>query len=326
MSRGLSGITHDELDVLQLLLRQDSIAWPRARQASSRLSKPRFHYILNKLIQSNLVSWAYGRYSVSDRAKELLEPYRVKRAVILAAGMGTRMRPVTSVIPKPMVRVKGKRIIETQLDALLAAGITDITIVRGYQGHVFNELLGKYPMIQFIDNPSWESAGAIVSVELAVSLLEGAYVIEADLYINNPTILRSYEFYSSYCGVQGKVVDDWHFYTDDDRQIACLDHGTSHNSYGHSYRFVGIMHWSAGDAKQLLGDLRLIMQDPANHQRFIESVPFDSQSGSYSIYARPVSANDVFELDTYKELQQLRSSRLKTHSVQSPIMATQGNY
>ena len=54
-----------------------------------------------------------------------LEPYRAKRAVFIAAGFGSRMVPITLNTPKPLVRVNGKRIIDTLLDAVVAAGIEE---------------------------------------------------------------------------------------------------------------------------------------------------------------------------------------------------------
>lgn len=89
-------------------------------------------------------------YDVTLKGYEVLEPYRVKKAIFLAAGFGSRMVPITLNTPKPLVLVHGKRIIETLLDAVVAAGIEDITIVRGYLGEQFDVLLHKYPKIKFI--------------------------------------------------------------------------------------------------------------------------------------------------------------------------------
>ena len=61
----------------------------------------------------------------------------------MAAGFGSRMVPVTLYTPKPLVRVNGRRIIDTVIDAALAASIDDIVIVRGYKGDAFDELLDE---------------------------------------------------------------------------------------------------------------------------------------------------------------------------------------
>ena len=65
---------------------------------------------------------------LSDKGLRLLEPHRVKRAIILAAGLSERLAPVTLSVPKPLVTVKGKRIVDTLIDALLAAEIEDIRL------------------------------------------------------------------------------------------------------------------------------------------------------------------------------------------------------
>ena len=65
---------------------------------------------------------------VTARGIAALEPYRVKRAVLLAAGFGSRLLPVTVNTPKPLARVHGVRIIDRLIDALLDAGISEIYI------------------------------------------------------------------------------------------------------------------------------------------------------------------------------------------------------
>ena len=96
-----------------------------------------------------------------------LEPYRVKRIVFIAAGFGTRLVPITLNTPKPLVRVKGVRIIDTMLDAAVAAGIEEIIIVRGYLSEQFDQLLYKYPNIKFIENPAYNEANNISSAMCA---------------------------------------------------------------------------------------------------------------------------------------------------------------
>ena len=65
---------------------------------------------------------------ITKKGLKVLEPYRVKRAIFIAAGFGSRLVPITLNTPKPLVRVKGVRIIDTLLDAVIAAGIEEIII------------------------------------------------------------------------------------------------------------------------------------------------------------------------------------------------------
>ena len=106
----------------------------------------------NGLLEDNLIT----NFGLS-----VLEKYRVKRAVFIAAGFGSRLVPITLNTPKPLIKVKGKRIIDTLLDACLDAGIDDIYIVRGYLSEQFDVLLKKYPMIKFIENELYNESNNI---------------------------------------------------------------------------------------------------------------------------------------------------------------------
>lgn len=66
------------------------------------------------------------------------------QAIILAAGLGTRLRPITDEVPKCMVPVNGIRIIDKQIDNLHKAGVKDIVIVGGYKADVLKKHLERY--------------------------------------------------------------------------------------------------------------------------------------------------------------------------------------
>lgn len=66
----------------------------------------------------------------------------IKKAMILAAGRGERMRPLTDTLPKPLLKVDGKALIEYHIEALKAAGIKDIVINTAWLGDIIPEYLG----------------------------------------------------------------------------------------------------------------------------------------------------------------------------------------
>ena len=68
----------------------------------------------------------------------------MRKAVILAAGRGTRLGAITDEVPKPMVRVKGKPILEHLLDRLRAAGFEEALIVTGYRAEAIESHFGNY--------------------------------------------------------------------------------------------------------------------------------------------------------------------------------------
>lgn len=146
--------------------------------------------------------------SVTGYGLRELERYRVKRAVFIAARFGSRLVPITLNTPKPLIRVKGKRLIDSLLDAVIAAGIEEIYIVRGYLTEQFDQLLYKYPMIKFIENPAYNESNNISSIVWANYLLRNAYVLEADLLPYNKKLITRYQYASNYLGIPVKVTDD----------------------------------------------------------------------------------------------------------------------
>ena len=96
---------------------------------------------INKTIKELTEKGFIENKQITPAGLSALEPYRVKRAIFIAAGFGTRLVPITFNTPKPLVRVHGIRIIDRLIDACLLAGINEIYIVRGYLSELFDQLL-----------------------------------------------------------------------------------------------------------------------------------------------------------------------------------------
>lgn len=237
---------------------------------------------------------------ITESGLNALEPYRAKRAIFLAAGMGTRMRPLTINTPKPMVRVHGKRIIETILEAVTATGINEIWIVRGYLGEEFELLKTKYPNIHFIENEVYNGTGTISSVYRVRDLLENAYVLESDLVVNNPSVIKKYHWRSDYLGAKVDETDDWYLRTDNEGTI--VDIGV--NAEGENlYKLVGISYWSSEDGKKLKKDLEKAYDSENGEKLSWSRIPFVINKDHYQAGIAVCELNDVTEIDSFKELQ-----------------------
>ena len=126
-------ITKREFDTLVLLTETKEVVSQKDMAERLKISAEAVNKTVKELTEKNYCE--NGR--ITQDGLDALEPYRVKRAVFVAAGFGSRMVPVTLNTPKPLVRVNGTRIIDTLLDAVVEAGIPEIVIVRGYLGEQF---------------------------------------------------------------------------------------------------------------------------------------------------------------------------------------------
>lgn len=233
---------------------------------------------------------------------DALEPYRVKRAIILAAGFGSRMIPLTFNTPKPLIRVKGKMMIESLMDAIEAAGIPEVILVRGYLWEMFDSLLHKYPNIKFIQNPLFNEANNISSAYMIKDMLCNAYVCEADLLVSNPGLIRKYEYESNYLGKYVDYTDDWCFNVKGGIIKDVMVGGTD------CYHMYGISYWNAKDGRQMATDIEATYKMPGGKERYWDEVSLRFFKKNYEIAVRPCFEGDIIEIDTFNELKALDSN------------------
>lgn len=234
---------------------------------------------------------------ITEKGLLALEPYRVKRAIFIAAGFGSRLVPITLNTPKPLVRVNGKRIIDTLIDACLAADIKEIYIVRGYLAEQFDQLLYKYPMIKFLENPLYNEANNISSTLVAADLFENSYILEADLLVYNPDIIKKYHYTSDVIGIWKERTDDWCFETDKAGFVTKEKVGGLN-----CYQMVGIYYINKEDGKKLSHHIKEAYNSPGGKEKYWETVPNQVYRGQYKIFVRPAADGDVIEIDTFNEL------------------------
>lgn len=288
-------LTRKEFNLLTTLASCDESLSQRELARRSGFSLGTANKLLSALTQSGLV--ADNR--ITESGLSMLEPFRVKKAVFLAAGFGSRLVPVTLNTPQPLVRVNGKRLIDGLIDAVLALGITDITIVRGYLGEQFDQLLYKYPMIRFLENPIYNESNNISSALVARFGLANAYVLESDLLIKNPSILRKYHYESDFLGIPKARSDDWCF---------MLKNGfIAEEKFGglNCYQMVGISYWNAQDGAKLSADLKEAYEQPGGKERYWEQVPLCVFKDQYQVGILPCTQEDIVEIDTFRELKQI---------------------
>lgn len=108
------------------------------------------------------------------------------RAIIIAAGQGTRLRPYTADRPKTMVEVAGKPILHHQIDALRSAGVTDIVVIRGYMGRRIDA-----PGVRFVDNHDFKKNNILESLMKAGTELTGDVIVSYGDIVYHPAVVQA---------------------------------------------------------------------------------------------------------------------------------------
>lgn len=296
-------LTLNQFEILEYLERtQNNRVTQRELAKIKYLSVGTVNKTLNELQEMELVKTKDRNiFEVTLKGYEYLEPYRVKKAIFLAAGFGSRMVPITLNTPKPLVLVHGKRLIDTLLDAVLAANILDITIVRGYLGEQFDVLKKKYPMIKFVDNPLYNETNNISSIYLVRDQLQSAYVFESDLLLYNSKLIRKYEYSTNYLGIPMERSDDWCFEVKRD-YITKMKVGGEN-----CYQMVGISFWNDEDGRKMNQDITDVFHMPGGKEKYWDQVALDEKIEKYRIMVKQCDLMDVAEIDTFNELKKIDS-------------------
>lgn len=294
-------LTLNQFEVLVRIEReQDKKHTQRALAKEMDLSLGVVNKTLAELIELELIkAQDNSLYTVTLKGYEWLEPHRVRKAIFIAAGFGSRLVPITLNTPKPLVLVHGKKIIESLLDAVVEAGIEDITIVRGYLGEQFDCLLNKYPHIKFIENQIYNEANNISSAFLVKDMLANAYVFESDLLLYNPKVIRKYEYSSNYLGMKVDMTDDWCFYTKGGYISKLAVGGTD------CFHMFGISYWNKEDAAKMSTDIEKVFKMPGGKEKYWDEVALRECIDHYKILVKPVHKGDIVEIDTFNELKQI---------------------
>lgn len=106
----------------------------------------------------------------------------VKTAVILAAGLGSRLKEKTKDSPKGFLEIEGQSLIERSVSLLLKAGITKIIIGTGYLHEHFDQLRTRYPQIVTGRNSEYATTGSMATLYVLRDLIDGPFLLlESDL-------------------------------------------------------------------------------------------------------------------------------------------------
>jgi len=224
--------------------------------------------------------------------------HRVKRAIIMAAGSGTRLHPLTLETPKPLIPVNGVRMIDSIIAALHENGIFEIIVVVGYRKEAFLPLEAEIPGLKLVENIWYEQCNNISSLYAAREYLGDCMILDGDQLIRRAGILSPLFYSSGYSAAwTDKETKEWLLTVRDGVIQSCSRSGGKHG-----WQLYSISRWSAEDGARLRRHLETEFEERKNRQIYWDDVPLFCYPENYRLGIHPIRKEDILEIDSLEEL------------------------
>ena len=225
------------------------------------------------------------------------EIHTVERAIIMAAGIGKRMQPLTCSIPKPLVKVNGVRMIDTVVKGLRKNGIEEIHVVVGHLKEQFYEWAKGQHGINIINNPYYDTCNNISSLYVAREHLNDCMILDGDQIVYNTSILAPQFILSGYNAVwSNEDTNEWLMEVEDGIVKRCSRTGGSHG-----WKLYSISRWTAEDGEKLKKHLEYEFQS-GNRQVYWDDIVMFCHFNDYKLGIREMKVSDIIEIDSIEEL------------------------
>ena len=287
-------MNYTEFRILCLIKQNPKI---RQRQLASacRISLGSANNALKSLRSQGLVGKAGG---VTDTGIAALEPYKVKNAVIMAAGLSSRFAPISYERPKGTLKVRGEVLIERQIKQLHEAGIDDVTVVVGYKKEEFFYLEDSLG-VKIVVNDEYATRNNNSTIKKVGDRLGNTYICSSDNYFTeNP--FEQYVYDSYYASVYHEgPIDEYCLTTkgkDDTIVEAVFGGSDAWITMGHAY-------WDRSYAQTFLEILDRVYEKPETAGKLWEDI-YAEHIGALPMRIRRYPSDVIWEFDSLDELRE----------------------
>ena len=232
---------------------------------------------------------------------------RIKRAVIMAAGFGSRMQPITIETPKPLIKVNGQRMIDSIIDALHKNNIFEIYVVVGYKKEAFYKWAEKKEGIKLIENNLYKSCNNISSLYAARDFIGESFILDGDQIIYNKEILNPEFTKSGYsCIWTEDQTDEWLMTVNENKKvISCSRVGGKKG-----WQLFSISRWTKEDGEKLKHYIEKEFIENKNTQSYWDDIAMFCYPESFDLTIYPMNKGDIVEIDSFEELCEIDKSYL----------------
>lgn len=233
---------------------------------------------------------------------------KIKNAIILAAGMGIRLQPITCGIPKCLVSVHDIPIIENQIQVLHKLGVKNIYVISGYMQNKLAYLADKYQNVEIRYNDKFSISNNIYSLYLAIDALGDTFILDGDVYIDDQCIeimkgaLQITETSLLFTVGKYSSQQEWIPLLNEDEYVneICMT-----NRPGFYRMMSGISFWNEVDSVILRKYLIEYIENDDYKDFFWEQIVLD-HCNSFTI--KTMQLQSVYEVDTIDDLENLKAS------------------
>ena len=212
------------------------------------------------------------------------------KAIILAAGLGTRLRPMTDNTPKALVKVNQKPLIEYQIEFLKEKGIHDIIIVVGYLKEQFDYLKEKYG-VRLIFNDKYADYNNFYSLYIVKEELANSYVIDADNYL-----FKNSTYFSVY---REDCTNEWFLVYGDDYKVRDIIVDSKAGRI-----LSGVSFWDEPTAQKIISFIDKAYESGEFVDLYWDNMVKDNIK-ELDVYVEELEGNSIYEIDSVKDYHKL---------------------